>query len=99
MTAGAAPITESKIGPQPRRLLWTMLGAVSLVLLITCANVANLLPDRAAHRTKEVGIRTALGASRVAVVRQFLSEALVLAMFGAVLGALVAQLGGTWFNG
>jgi putative ABC transport system permease protein len=98
VTASARPIIESQIGPQPRRLLWTMFGAVSFVLLIACANVANLLLDRAAHRTKEVGIRTALGASRLAVVRQFLSEALVLAMCGAVLGALVAQLGVTWFN-
>ena len=75
-----------------------MLGAVFFVLLIACANVANLLLDRAAHRTKEVGIRTALGASRLAVVRQFLSEALVLAAGGAVLGAGVAQAGVMLFN-
>jgi predicted permease len=98
VTANARPIIESQIGPQPRRLLWTMLGAVFLVLLIACANVANLLLDRAAHRTKEVGIRTALGASRAAVVRQFLSEALVLALGGAVLGTLIAQVGITLFN-
>jgi predicted permease len=75
-----------------------MLGAVFFVLLIACANVANLLLDRAAHRTKEVGIRTALGASRLAVVRQFLAEALVLAGCGAVLGTAVAQAGVTLFN-
>jgi predicted permease len=98
ITASAKPIIESQIGPQPRRLLWTMLGAVSFVLLIACANVANLLLDRAAHRTKEVGIRTALGASRLAVVRQFLSEALVLSLIGAVLGAGVAQVGVMLFN-
>ncbi|HEX5074039.1 MAG TPA: ABC transporter permease [Gemmatimonadaceae bacterium] len=98
ISASARPIMESEIGPQPRRLLWTMLGVVSFVLLIACANVANLLLDRAAHRTKEVGIRTALGASRLAVVRQFLSEALVLAVIGAVLGAGVAQVGIMLFN-
>jgi putative ABC transport system permease protein len=98
ITAVARPIVESQIGPQPRRLLWTMLGAVFFVLLIACANVANLLLDRAAHRTKEVGIRTALGASRLAVVRQFLAEALVLSIAGAVLGAVVAQVGIDLFN-
>jgi predicted permease len=98
VTANARPIIESNIGEEPRKLLWTMLGAVFFVLLIACANVANLLLDRAAHRTKEVGIRTALGASRSAVVRQFLSEALVLAMGGAIFGALLAQVGVTLFN-
>ena len=98
ITASAKPIIDTQIGPQPRRLLWTMLGTVFFVLLIACANVANLLLDRAAHRTKEVGIRTALGASRMAVVRQFLSEALVLSVAGAVLGAGVAQVGVTLFN-
>src|SRR6478672_6956940 len=98
ITASAKPIIETQIGPQPRRLLWTMLGTVFFVLLIACANVANLLLDRAAHRTKEVGIRTALGASRLAVVRQFLSEALVLSVLGAVLGAGVAQVGVMLFN-
>jgi predicted permease len=98
VSAAVSPIIDSQIGPQPRRLLWTMLGAVFLVLLIACANVANLLLDRAAHRTKEVGIRTALGASRLAVVRQFLAEALVLSICGAVLGTLVAQAGVTLFN-
>jgi predicted permease len=71
---------------------------VFFVLLIACANVANLLLDRAAHRTKEVGIRTALGASRMAVVRQFLAEAVVLAAAGAVLGAVLARAGITLFN-
>jgi predicted permease len=98
ISVSAKPIIESQIGPQPRRLLWTMLGAVFFVLLIACANVANLLLDRAAHRTKEVGIRTALGASRLAVVRQFLSEALVLSLIGALLGAGVAQVGVMLFN-
>jgi len=89
---------DSEIGPQPRQLLYTMLGAVFFVLLIACANVANLLLDRAAHRTKEVGIRTALGATRAAVVRQFLTEALVLALGGTLFGSVAAYGGIAAFN-
>lgn len=81
------------IGPEPRQLLWTMLGAVFFVLLIACSNVANLLLDRAAHRSKEVGVRAALGASRGQIVRIFLSEALVLATGGAILGIILAKVG------
>jgi putative ABC transport system permease protein len=96
--ATVMPFVDAFIGPEPTRLLYTMLGAVGFVLLIACANVANLLLDRAAHRTKEVGIRTALGASRTAVVRQFLAEALILATMGALLGVGIAQVGVTLFN-
>ena len=92
------PFVDSYIGKEPRSLLYTMLGAVFLVLLIACANVANLLLDRAAHRSKEVGIRTALGASRAAVVRQFLTESLVLSLAGAVFGIGVAYVGIGMFN-
>ena len=92
------PYVKAFIGPEPTRLLYTMLGAVGLVLLIACANVANLLLDRAAHKTKEVGIRTALGASRMAVVRQFLAEAVILSALGAVIGAGIAQAGVTLFT-
>src|SRR6185437_4364379 len=89
---------DAELGPQPRQLLFTMLGAVFFVLLIACANVANLLLDRAAHRTKEVGIRTALGASRAAVVRQFLTEALILSLAATALGIVVAHYGIVAFN-
>ena len=97
-TATVRSFVDQYIGNEPRQLLYTMLGAVFFVLLIACANVANLLLDRAAHRTKEVGIRTALGASRAHVVRQFLAEALVLSMIAALLGVGVAYLGIGAFN-
>ncbi len=97
-TASIHPFVDVYIGPQPRQLLYTMLGAVFFVLLIACANVANLLLDRAAHRTKEVGVRTALGASRAAVIRQFLAESLVLSMAATVLGIVVAYFGVDAFN-
>jgi putative ABC transport system permease protein len=98
-TARAMSFPDWTIGEQPRQLLLTMLGAVFLVLLIACANVANLLLDRAAHRTKEVGIRTALGATRGQVVRQFLAESSVLALAGLALGIVVAWIGIRAFNG
>jgi predicted permease len=75
-----------------------MLGAVFFVLLIACANVANLLLDRAAHKSKDVGIRSALGATRGAVIRQFLTEAFVLSALGAVFGTLLAWVGVDVFN-
>jgi putative ABC transport system permease protein len=97
-TVDAREFVKNYIGPQPTQLLYTMLGAVFFVLLIACANVANLLLDRAAHRSKEVGIRTALGASRSAVVRQFLAEALVLSLVATGLGVAVAYFGIAAFN-
>ena len=98
VSATVATFIDGQLGPEPRQLLYTMLGAVFFVLLIACANVANLLLDRAAHRTKEVGIRTALGASRGAVVRQFLTEALVLALAGTACGVAAAYFGVGAFN-
>ena len=98
VSATVMTFVDGQMGPEPRQLLMTMLGAVFFVLLIACANVANLLLDRAAHRTKEVGIRTALGASRAAVVRQFLTEAFVLAAVGTAFGIAAAYFGVRMFN-
>ncbi len=97
-TAFAIGFVEAFIGNEPRQLLYTMLGAVFFVLLIACSNVANLLLDRAAHRSKEVGVRTALGASRAQIIRIFLSEAFVLALGGAIFGIVLAKLGIDAFN-
>ena len=98
LRASLQPFTEEYIGDEPRTLLFTMLGAVFFVLLIACTNVANLLLGRSILRSKEVGIRAALGASRWRLVTQFLTEALVISFAGALLGIGVAYVGIHLFN-
>ena len=89
VSASVQPMLNSFVGPQTRQIVYAMLGATLMVLLIACVNVMNMQFGRAALRAKELAIRGALGASRWRIMRQMLTESLLVAIMGGVLGVLL----------